>query len=437
MSDKHDQDPDIGLLDRIFRNEDETSASAEGPVSAAVDQDTVTAASSAAGMETAAVSPDAEAAEDAAADSAAANGTEAAPSGDAQQSGDAEVPVFLKTIPEDGLLTKVEKPAAPVISDATSDESFLESLDSMDPDDYAPKPKKEFGKELSASSLIRKLLILICIGVFAYCLYYLAVHGYYYYKSYQTYKELEELGSADMPAVPLTDTLKEAMPKNSPDYRSSLLLTNEDIEGYVIERVEPVSPSFQEMLLRLNKYRQKNSDFYGYIRIEDTSIQYQVVQCGDNDYYLDHDFIRSYDPAGAIFVDYRCGKNLKDNLNTTLYGHHMSGGSTMFHDLDKFAKKEFFDTHPYIVIETFDGIFTYEIFAVYQTDRYYGYIKPSFENERVFLDFCEEMRSNSLYQREGLLPFTGEDRILTLSTCTNVSGDGRLCVQARLIGIET
>ena len=49
------------------------------------------------------------------------------------------------------------------------------------------------------------------------------------------------------------------------------------------------------------------------------------------------------------------------------------------------------------------------------------------------IDFCNQMQANSRHNRG--LTFTGDERLLTLSTCTNI-GDGRYALHARLIKVE-
>ncbi|MCQ2426760.1 MAG: class B sortase [Lachnospiraceae bacterium] len=325
----------------------------------------------------------------------------------------------------------------PPVTGETAEEDFLNSLEEIAPDDIAPAPDGDNGKGGSTAALLRKLLVLTAVAVFVCCLGFLGSRCYYYYKSYVTYRDLEKIISDNLSALPMRSARQEQLPKSSPDYEASRNLSESEINEYVIDPPVRYSEEFEKMLVRLTLYKQKNEDFFGYLSIPDTAVNYQVVHGTDNDYYLDHDFIRSYDPAGAIFVDCRAGYSLLTNLNTTLYGHHMTGGSTMFHDLDKFADEEFFTTHPYLTIATFEGVFTYEVFAVYETTRYYNYIHYDFNSDTEFLAFCREMKNNSLYEREGMPEFTPDDRILTFSTCTNVSGDGRLCVQARLVSVET
>ena len=47
----------------------------------------------------------------------------------------------------------------------------------------------------------------------------------------------------------------------------------------------------------------KNRRLIGWLKIEDTNIDYPVLQTTDNIYYLDHNFEQEYDKNGSLFLD--------------------------------------------------------------------------------------------------------------------------------------
>lgn len=67
------------------------------------------------------------------------------------------------------------------------------------------------------------------------------------------------------------------------------------------------------------------------------------MQCGDNEYYLHHNFDREEDKYGSLFV-----KDIADvntpSTNFIIYGHNMKDGS-MFGDLDKYREKTFYEDY--------------------------------------------------------------------------------------------
>jgi len=188
----------------------------------------------------------------------------------------------------------------------------------------------------------------------------------------------------------------------------------------------------EKMKAQLSYYRQINEDVYGWIYIENTNVNYPLVQSDDNDYYLNHAFNGEYNPLGAIFVDFRNSESILDNFNTVMYGHNVVSNGTMFHEVTKFSEKDFFETNK-IYIFTFDGAYVYEPFAYFKAKENYQYFRTSFPSTDEFVAFCEEMLGNSAHGNEET--FHPNDRILTLSTCTNVVQSERYALQAKLVQI--
>lgn len=185
----------------------------------------------------------------------------------------------------------------------------------------------------------------------------------------------------------------------------------------------------EKMRAGLASLAQINPDIYGWISIAGTSINYPIVQGEDNDYYLDHAYTGDYLPIGSIFADYRNSKNITKNYNTIFYGHNITSGS-MFHDVTKFFKDEYFED-TYIYIYTVDGIFVYEPFSVYETRYDYNYFKTDFKSAEDFITFTEEIKANSAKEKD--MEFTENDRIITLSTCTNGAYYARYALHAKLV----
>ena len=177
-------------------------------------------------------------------------------------------------------------------------------------------------------------------------------------------------------------------------------------------------------------YYANNPQTVGYLKIEGTKIDTPVVQADNNKYYLNHDFYGKATSYGAVYASYKNSFDPFDR-NTLLYGHNMTNG-TMFNNVTKFFESDvFYNTN--IVIYTFDGIYTYEPFTIFSTNSRYPYFTTYFPEPQTMIDFCSQMQANSRHNRG--LTFTGDERLLTLSTCTNI-GDGRYALHARLIKVE-
>ncbi len=180
----------------------------------------------------------------------------------------------------------------------------------------------------------------------------------------------------------------------------------------------------------VNSLKQKNSDTVGYIKINGTNINYPVVQSNDNDYYLKHSFTKSYSQSGWIFLDYRNNIDTLDK-NNIIYGHNMING-TMFSNLTKMLNKNFFndDQNLYINLDTQTRSTLWKIFSVYVTNPETYYLSVNFKSDSEYLDFINNIKSKSMYSFNENL--NSNDKILTLSTCTNLNTK-RLVIHAKLI----
>jgi len=186
----------------------------------------------------------------------------------------------------------------------------------------------------------------------------------------------------------------------------------------------------------MNKYYPlylQNNDLTGWLYVDGTNIDYPVMYRNDgNDFYMNHGFDKKKRSGGMLFMDYECNINESDNL--IIYGHNMSGG-TMFHELSKYKKKEFFEENGFIRFDTLYDTGTYRVIAamhvrVKDDFNYFGFIKAQTPEE--FENYISTAKRLSLYD-------TGEtaelgDRLLTLSTCSYNTKNERFVVIAKWIG---
>lgn len=189
----------------------------------------------------------------------------------------------------------------------------------------------------------------------------------------------------------------------------------------------------------LDKYvdlYEENSHLTGWLSIEGMKINYPVMQCEDDEYYLHHDFYGNEDKYGCLYVRERADVNTP-GTNFVIYGHNMRDGS-MFGDLDFYKDEAFFEEHPIISFDTLYEERTYEIVAVflsrvYREDeevfKYYDFYEADTQEE--FQDFYENIKSMSLYDTKVTAEYG--DTFITLSTCAYHVEDGRLAVVAKRI----
>ena len=186
-----------------------------------------------------------------------------------------------------------------------------------------------------------------------------------------------------------------------------------------------------------DKYKdlyEQNHDFVGWIRIDDTPIDYPVTQSKNNpEFYLRHNFNKEYSRFGVPFVQANCDIETDDNI--IIYGHNMKN-KTMFNALTHYSDREFYDNHKLIRFDTLNESNLYEVIAVFKTRaysdngfRYYDFTKANTEDE--FNAYIEKCKALSFYET-GLTAEYG-DKLLTLSTCEYTQNNGRFVVIAKQI----
>ena len=179
----------------------------------------------------------------------------------------------------------------------------------------------------------------------------------------------------------------------------------------------------------------ENTDMVGWILIEDTNIDYPVMQTStDPTYYLKHDFEKNYTDYGCPFMQADCDA-LAPSDNLILYGHNMKDGS-MFADLAKYRSKDFWQTHKTVWFDTELGSSAYEIFAVIHTtvqadaaDAFLFYRFVDAASPEDFAAYVSACKARALYDT-GVSAEYG-DKLLTLSTCDNITDNGRWLVIAK------
>lgn len=179
----------------------------------------------------------------------------------------------------------------------------------------------------------------------------------------------------------------------------------------------------------------ENSDMVGWIQIEGTNIDYPVMQTpADPNYYLKHDFEKHYTDYGCPFMQADCDA-LRPSDNLIIYGHNMKDGS-MFADLAKYRNKDFWQNHKTVWFDTALGSCAYEIFAVIHTtvqadaaDAFPFYRFVNAASPEDFADYVSACKARALYDT-GISAEYG-DKLLTLSTCDNITDNGRLLVIAK------
>lgn len=198
---------------------------------------------------------------------------------------------------------------------------------------------------------------------------------------------------------------------------------------------EQQAASHPAMLRKYAALKRENEHLAGWLLIEGTGIDYPVMQCEDDEYYLHHDFYGEDSRYGCLYVRERA--DLDDGVNFVIYGHNMRDGA-MFGNLDYYLKESFYKEHPFIYFDTLYEERIYEIVAVfrsqvYQADddvfKYYQFYEADTIEE--FEEFYTNIKALSIYDTGVEAEFG--DTFLTCSTCAYHVQDGRFVVVAKRV----
>ena len=200
-----------------------------------------------------------------------------------------------------------------------------------------------------------------------------------------------------------------------------ILKLNDDKTTKIVKSVnETIDISPKEDITK-NKIKElqeyyKNNDIEGIITIDGIkNFSYPIVKTKNNDYYLNHNYYKKYDPYGAIYADYRVDLNTSSKI--LIYGHSSTKKNVPFNELESYYNKDYYKLHKYITIETNNAILKYEIFSVFIETSDFTYMNINFDDSNKWYAHLLKLKAKSMYETDANL--TRDDDILILQTCSN------------------
>lgn len=293
-------------------------------------------------------------------------------------------------------------------------------------------------KNIDKNKILNRIIYLILIFL-------IILSSLYIAKSFASKKEAEK----DRNLLNLVDVEEEfaGMQKesdekseesNEKDNQSNSESDNEKINSEKNEE-EREAESIKRVA-QVKKLREEYRNIVGWIEIEDTHISYPVVQGKDNDFYLTHNYKGDNAERGAIFLDSNYNWNIAGN-NLMIYGHYMINNE-MFTDLTKYVEEDFYKEHPTIRFTTADEDAEYDIIAVFRSKvyskndedvfKYYNFMNSNSEKE--YNNFIKNIKREAIYNIEETAEYG--DELITLTTCSYYTEDGRFVVVGRKKVIE-
>ena len=176
-------------------------------------------------------------------------------------------------------------------------------------------------------------------------------------------------------------------------------------------------------------------DYRAWLTVDDTTIDYPVVQGEDDLYYAAHDVYGNSSLTGAIYMSAGNSRDFSDSYNI-IYGHHMDNGA-MFGSLDKYKDPGYAKTHSTGIIVSESGIYDITVIAVATTDAYEDKIYlpgNRMEDVLAFLtgtrEYDKGVGTNILYYNREVAK--DAVKVVALSTCDSIETNRRLVVFAKM-----
>ena len=95
----------------------------------------------------------------------------------------------------------------------------------------------------------------------------------------------------------------------------------------------------EENQINIKELYEINNDIVGWLQIDNTNMNYPVMQTKDNpNYYLKRNFYKEYSSLGTPYMAENC--NIETSNNLIIYGHHIKG-KKVFGELENYKSKEY------------------------------------------------------------------------------------------------
>lgn len=188
-------------------------------------------------------------------------------------------------------------------------------------------------------------------------------------------------------------------------------------------------PTPEELKYSFEQLRALNPDVCAWVTIDNTKIDYPVVQGKDNFDYISTDVLGQPAASGSIFLDSANKNDFSDNYNI-LMGHHMQAGE-MFGDVDLFLDEAFFNSNFTGTLSLPDEIYSLEIVAVLSADAYDNVMYTAGANSSSQMkSLIGRINELAIFKRGSAL--TQSDKILALSTCSSGYTNARTILICRM-----
>lgn len=175
---------------------------------------------------------------------------------------------------------------------------------------------------------------------------------------------------------------------------------------------DPADPSAQ-------KDSPITDEMVGWLTIDNTNIDYPVMQGSDNSHFLNTDPFGEYSLTGSIFLDSRNAPEFTDDFSL-IYGHHMDYGK-MFGALDDFLSKTYLSEHrtgTLMVGRNAEKVYDLEVFSAARISG----------REKAVFELKQDEIKGFITDNTDISELDKNSRILGLSTCADAGSITRIVV---------
>lgn len=172
--------------------------------------------------------------------------------------------------------------------------------------------------------------------------------------------------------------------------------------------------------------KNSNNDVIGHIKIPNTTINYDLVQTTNNEYYLNHNQDKEIDPTGSLFIDYR---NKLTDKKILVYGHNSKIKNAPLKDLELYLNYNNFQNNSLIYLTLNNKIYTYKIFSVMLIDKDNNYHTKLTFKDSEYEEHLFWLKTYSIYDND--IQVDKNSYIITIQTCYYYPQETFLLISAK------
>ena len=173
-----------------------------------------------------------------------------------------------------------------------------------------------------------------------------------------------------------------------------------------------------------------NEDICGWLRIDNTGIDYPLLHSFDNFDYLNKNYKKEYSLSGSLFLDSNNDKYFNDDYSI-IYGHNVKD-SIMFSDIMNYENINYLNKHNKgkLILEDKEyDVFIYS-YNVLEAKEKTVYDLLNYKNNHN--DFILELLNKYLVNKSDI-SINKSDKLLVLSTCNDIVRGRRSVLLCKLV----